>query len=253
MTDRPYVLSEAALPTVRDSEFQVAVLPWGATEAHNLHLPYGTDNYECDAIAHESARLAWERGTRVIVLPTIPVGANAQQLDIPLTLNLNPTSQMAVLTDIVASLDASGIRRLVVFNGHGGNDFRWMVRELQPRAQLFMCVVNWYQYLSPDEFFDELGDHAGEMETSIMLHIAPQLVAMDDAGSGHAKKFKIEALREGRAWAPRRWSQVTADTGVGNPAAASSDKGARYFRELTRQLGEFFCELAAADCDDLYH
>jgi creatinine amidohydrolase len=116
-----------------------------------------------------------------------------------------------------------------------------------------MCVVNWYHYVLPDEFFDEPGDHAGEMETSIMLHVAPQLVKpLDEAGSGDAKQFKVKSLREGRAWAPRQWSQVTADTGVGNPAAATAEKGARYFGELTRQLGEFLCELAGADSYDLY-
>jgi creatinine amidohydrolase len=142
---------------------------------------------------------------------------------------------------------------LVILNGHGGNDFRWMIRELQPPAELFMCVVNWYHYVLPDEFFDEPGDHAGEMETSIMLHVAPQLVApLGEAGAGSAKQFKVKSLREGQAWAPRQWSQVTSDTGVGNPAAATSDKGARYFSELTRQLGGFFCELAAADPNDLY-
>jgi creatinine amidohydrolase len=113
MTRRPYVLSEATFGDIRETEFQLAVLPWGATEAHNLHLPYGTDNYECEAIAHEAARLAWDSGTRVIVLPTIPLGANAQQLDIPLTLNLNPSSQLVLLEDIVASLDSQGIQRLV--------------------------------------------------------------------------------------------------------------------------------------------
>ncbi|MGW8265602.1 MAG: creatininase family protein, partial [Longimicrobiales bacterium] len=61
MAGRPYVLSETNWKTVRETEYEVAILPWGATEAHNFHLPYGTDTLEAEAVATEAARLAWER------------------------------------------------------------------------------------------------------------------------------------------------------------------------------------------------
>ena len=67
-----------------------AVLPWGATEAHNRHLPYGTDVYECDHVAAEAGRLAWEAGARVAILPTVPFGVNSGQLEIPMTLHVSP-------------------------------------------------------------------------------------------------------------------------------------------------------------------
>ena len=70
MTPRPYVLAETNWKAVSATRFDVAVLPWGATEAHNYHLPYATDVIQCDHVAAEAARRAWERGTRSVVLPT---------------------------------------------------------------------------------------------------------------------------------------------------------------------------------------
>ena len=93
---RPYILFEANYRQLREHRPNVAVLPWGATEAHNYHLPYATDNIECDHVAAESARRAWEAGARVVVLPTVPFGVQTGQLDIPLCLNLNPSTQAAI-------------------------------------------------------------------------------------------------------------------------------------------------------------
>jgi creatinine amidohydrolase len=253
MPARPYILNELHWKTVRDTRYDLAILPWGATEAHNLHLPYATDNIETEAIAAESARRAWERGARAVVLPAVPFGVNTGQLDIPLCLNLNPSTQAAVLGDLARSLAGQGVGKLVILNGHGGNDFRQMIRELQPTVSIFLCTVSWYAALDPRPFFDEPGDHAGEMETSLLLHVAPQLVRpLSEAGDGAARRFTIAALREGWAWAPRSWRQVTDDTGVGNPAAATAEKGARYLDAVADRLAGFLVELAAADPGALY-
>src|SRR5437764_5394834 len=206
----PYLLSEQPWSAIRDQRFEVAVLPWGATEAHNYHLPYSTDNYESAHIAAESGRIAWEAGARVIVLPGVPFGVNTGQLDIPLCLNLNPSTQAMVLRDVADAVERAAVRKLVILNGHGGNDFRQMIRELQPAVSLFLCTVNWYRVVDPKAYFSDLGDHAGELETSVMLHVAPELVRpLSEAGPGRARRFKVTGLREGWAWAPRQWRQVT--------------------------------------------
>jgi len=253
MGDRSPMLAHLTWPAVRDARFDVAILPWGATEAHNTHLPYGTDTIETEAVAAESARIAGAAGARVVVLPAVPFGVNTGQLDIPLCLNMNPTTQMMVLQDIADSVHRAGVGKLVILNGHGGNDFRQMIRELTPDAGLFLCTVNWYSCVNPAPFFTEPGDHAGELETSVMMHLAPALVRpLEEAGPGEARRFKLQGLREGWAWAPRAWTQVTKDTGVGNPARASADKGARFFEAVTQRIGGFLVELAGADPDNLY-
>jgi creatinine amidohydrolase len=253
MTARPYILAESTWKTVESTPYDVAVLPWGATEAHNYHLPYATDTIQCDALAAEAARRAWERGAKVVVLPTVPFGVNTGQLDIKLCLNMNPATQAALLADLVHALEGQGISRLVIFNGHGGNDFRQMIRELQPRTRVFLTSINWYKVGDPPSMFTDLGDHAGELETSVMMHVAPELVRpLAEAGDGRERRWAIAGLREGWAWAPRRWTQVTADTGTGNPARATADKGARYTEIVTSKVADFLVELAKADLSDPY-
>jgi creatinine amidohydrolase len=250
---RPYLLAETTWKSVRDGGYTVAVLPWGATEAHNLHLPYGTDSIEVAHVAAEAARAAWERGTRVIVLPTVPFGVNTGQLDIPLCINMNPSTQAALLRDVVESVERAGVRKLVLLNGHGGNDFRAMIRELVPGRSLFLCTVNWYSSVDPRPFFAEPGDHAGELETSVMLTIAPELLLpLGEAGPGSARQFRVQGLREGWAWAPRQWSQVTGDTGVGNPAPATAEKGARFLEAVAGRLSRFLTELGETELEELY-
>jgi creatinine amidohydrolase len=253
MAGKPYLLSEVTWKTVRETTYDVAVLPWGATEAHNFHLPYGTDNYEVAHIAEEAARLAWSAGAKVIVLPAVPFGVNTGQLDIRLCINMNPSTQAAVLADVAHSLEGQGLKKLVVLNGHGGNDFRQMIRELQPKCGVFICTINWWNCVDPKPFFDEPGDHAGELETSAMMHIAPDLLLpLSEAGEGRARSFRLKGMREGWAWAPRQWPRVTDDTGVGNPAAAAEKKGERFLDAVAERIGGFLVELAAVDAGELY-
>ncbi|MBB4639540.1 creatininase family protein [Longimicrobium terrae] len=250
---RPWILAETNWKAVRDTAFDVAVLPWGATEAHNYHLPYATDVIQCDHVAAEAARLAWERGARVAVLPTVPFGVQAGQLDIPFCLNLNPSTQALVLRDLVMALAGQGVRRLVILNGHGGNDFRAMLRELQPVPGIFLCAINWWNCVDPRPFFAAPGDHAGELETSVMMHIAPDLVLpLEEAGDGSERKSRLAGVREGWAWAPRRWTAISSDTGVGDPSQSAAEKGAAFLAAVTERISGFLVEFASLDPDDAY-
>ena len=103
---RPFVLAESTWEEIRSQRFEIAILPWGATEAHNTHLPYATDNLETEAIAVASAALAWEQGARVLVLPCVPFGVNTGQRDVPFCLNMMPSTQIAVLRDLLPSLES---------------------------------------------------------------------------------------------------------------------------------------------------
>lgn len=253
MEPHPHVLADSTWKTIREFQFEVAVLPWGATEAHNLHLPYGTDTLQAERVAAEAARMANQGGARVVVLPAVPFGVNTGQLDVPLCLNLNPSTQQQLLADLTDSVSRAGVRKLVILNGHGGNDFRQMIRELQPGTGLFLCTVNWYACVDPKPYFTSPGDHAGELETSMLLHLAPKTVLpLSEAGEGRAKQFRVRGLREGWAWAPRRWTQVTADTGVGDPRAATAEKGAGYFEAVTARISQFLIELDRSDPEDMY-
>ena len=255
MNPRPFILQETNWKTVKATAYNVAVLPWGATEAHNFHLPYGTDNIQNEFIAAEAAKLAWDRGAKVVVLPNMPFGANCQQLDIKLTINLNPSTQFIVLKDIVAALDGQGVKKLVIMNGHGGNEFKQMIRELSATfPDMFICQIHWFR-VDPywDKYFEDTGDHAGEMETSIMMKIVPEWVLpLTEAGDGSAKKLKFRGREEGWLWAPRQWTKVTKDTGIGNPQKSAVEKGEAYLNKVIAKISDFLVELSETDKEDIY-
>ena len=251
---RPYVLAETHWKEVKATPYELAVLPWGATEAHNYHLPYGTDIVEAEKIATEAARLAWDQGAKVIVLPVIPFGVNTGQWDVKLDMNINPSTQLLILRDLIEVLNRQGIHKLIILNSHGGTDFKTMIRELGLKfPDMFIAQCNWFQALDQKLFFENKDDHAGEMETSLMLHLAPDLVKpLSEAGDGAARKFRFDAIREGWAWAERKWTQVTRDTGVGDPRKATTEKGARYFSAVTAKVAAFFVQVAKTGQTDFY-
>jgi len=253
MPSRPFVLAETNWKSLKDTPIEVAILPWGATEPHNFHLPYGTDVYETTALAERSAEIAWKKGAKVVTLPTVPFGVNTGQLDLRLAINMNPSTQFTLLVDIASALAGQGVKKLLILNGHGGNDFKQMIRELSTKVDLFVCTINWWTCVKSAEFFDEPGDHAGEMETSIMMSLHPDLLRpLPEAGSGKSRKFRIAGLRDGWAWAPRHWREVTDDTGTGDPKAATAEKGEKFLRAVSERIGGFLVELAAADLKKLY-
>lgn len=251
---RPYILAETTWKTVKGEQYQLVVLPWGATEAHNYHLPYSTDNVEAESLAAEAGRIAWGKGAKIIVLPVIPFGVNTGQFDIHLNMNMNPSTQQVILTDIIEILNRQEIYKLVILNSHGGNDFRQILRELGLKyPKMFLSEVNWYKMKECLAHFEDLGEHAGEIETSLMMYLKPEWVRpLSEAGNGSAKKYRFTAMREGWAWAERRWTKVTADTGIGNPAKATAEKGEQCFRMLTEKIGQYLFEIATTDKDEFY-
>jgi len=254
MQRRPYILAETNWKEIKAQPFQLAILPWGATEAHNYHLPYGTDNFEATYIAEKSAGIAWDKGAFPIVLPTIPFGVNTGQSDILLDMNLNPSTQLAILRDVITVLDRQGIQKLLILNSHGGNDFKTLLRELGllfPNMLLVTC--NWFQALDKSSYFENPGDHADEMETSIIQYLYPHLVLpLAEAGNGASKKPAIAAFKEGWAWAERKWSQVTADTGIGDPRKSTPEKGSIYLNDITLVVANLIYELSTIDKSRFY-
>lgn len=254
MRARPYILEETNLKTVKETEYQVAILPWGATEAHNYHLPYGTDNYQAETIAAAASSWAWERGAKPLVLPGIRYGINSGQMDIPFCMNMNPLTQLAILEDVLQVLKVHHIDKLILFNGHGGNNFKSHIRELSMKyPDIFICAFNWWNSVKVEEFFNEPGDHAGELETSVMLELQPDLVLpLMEAGSGKEKNFKIDALRQGWVMAQRKWTSISEDTGVGDPSKASAEKGKALLDAVVPEIGRFIADLAEADLNNMY-
>lgn len=252
---KPFILEQTHWASVKNETYDIALLPWGATEPHNYHLPYGTDSLETKRIVEDVAALAWANGCKVMILPVIPYGVqNPGQIELPFCIPMRPSTQLKVLADIVGALNKQGIKKLVIMNGHGGNDFRPFIRELLPDFHdMFIGLVEWFKLFDNAEFFEEGGDHAGEMETSIMLHYFPELVLpLEMAGDGKSKKFKIDALNSKTAWTPRHWNKVSVDTGIGNPKKATPEKGKKFVEAVINEIATFLVSLGKYDISEIY-
>jgi len=189
MERRPYILSESTWAEIKQKEIELAVLPWGACEAHNYHLPYGTDIYEANYIASEAGKKAYAVDQRFTVLPTIPFGVNTGQMDIKLDMNIYPSTQMAILSDTIEVLSNHGITKLLVVNSHGGNNFKPLLRELGAQyPEMFLSFCDWFKSVDKTQYFEKPGDHAYEMVTAVMIYLYPDWVDLSAAGSGQAKK-----------------------------------------------------------------
>lgn len=250
----PWTLAQANYAEIKSLDIQVAVLPWGACEPHNLHLPYGTDHITAGRIGELACQRAWEQGARVTLLPGIPFGVDTNMMRFGMVINMNPSTQLAVLRDVVDSLAAHQVRKLVILNGHGGNDFNAFQRELM-RDDFFIALCNWWQVPSDvrSEIFDADGDHADEMETSVGLHLFPDLVtSLDQADDGAVRQSRFEAVRQGWVKISRPWHVLTTNTGVGNPHAATAEKGQRFVEIAVDRISRFLVELAAAEMDETF-
>ncbi len=253
---RPWVLQEISYARVQEADFEVAVLPLGATEPHNLHLPYGTDIFEATIVGEALCEAAHRAGAKIVLLPTIPYGTESNLQAFPLAMNLQPSTLGRVIADLVESLVSSGIRKIVLLNSHGGNDLKPVLRELYGRSEAHLFLCNWYRVLSDchAEIFDEPDDHAGEMETSFALAYFPQWVERREDGTlaadeGAARPFRFEALEKGWVGITRPWHLLTTQTGCGNPHAATAEKGEELMRRLKERLVPFLVELSQSPID----
>lgn len=234
----------------KDQKYDFAVLPWGATEPHNYHLPYLTDCYLAHDISVDAVIKAYnQHKVKGMVLPFIPLGSqNPGQREFPFCLHTRYETQKAILTDVVSSLNYQGIQILIIVNGHGGNNFKNMIRDLAVDYPHFLIVVSdWFAIPNQKDFFEEKDDHAGEMETSVMMHYHPNLVDLSLAGDGAYSPFKPESLRDGTGWTPRNWKKVSQDTGIGNPLKSSTEKGKRCAEFVSQKLANLFRDLVKGE------
>lgn len=252
---RPWRLDELSYDDVRSGPpFVTAVLPFGATEPHNLHLPYGTDTFQSEAVGDRACKLASERGARVLLLPTIAYGTETNQMAFPLAMNLNPTTLARVVADLVDSLARHGVRKLLLLNGHGGNDFKWMLREMYGKGPVHLFLCNWYK-VAADRYpalFENAGDHAGEMETSLILELEPDLVRLEKADAGSMASTRFDAVNRGWIEMTRPWHLLTTNSGAGDPRPATAEKGRQLLEIVVDRIAGFLVELAACPVDEAF-
>src|SRR5262249_62132447 len=144
---------------------------------------------------------AYRAGAKVLLLPTMPYGVNTNHLQVPggLACSVNPTTLLHFITDIVDSLERQGVHKLVLLNGHGGNELKPLMRELHHRTKVFLFLCDWYRMIADaaKEIFENPGEHADEMETSLGLAFFPELMKPGQADAGQARPTRFDAVNRG--------------------------------------------------------
>lgn len=232
----------AALPRDR----VIAVLPVGAIEQHGPHLPLRVDQAILDGVLAATVPLIPD-DLPALILPTLPVGKSDEHSAFPGTLTFSATTLMAMWSEIGDSVARSGVRKLVILNSHGGQiaPMDIVARDLRLRHKMLVVAANWFAMGMPDGVYSEdemrFGIHAGDMETSVMRALHPNLVQM-----GHARNFQplaADLAKDNRhlgltpagklAWAAQDMHPAGA---AGNAALATAEKGALTIAHAARQI-----------------
>lgn len=248
---RDWDLTEINLRRARERRYEVAVIPTSAIEAHNLHLPEGQDFLQSYHIARHCCEIAWPRCESVLCMPGIPYGVDCNLMDFPLSIHVSQDTLNAMLRDIIVALRHHGIRKVVLFNSHGGNDFTAFIRQIQGDLDVHVFVCNWWT-VGKDryaEIFEKADDHAGELETSVALALFPGLVEMEQAKDGHAAPFRFPALEQGWLRTSRNFARLNDHCAAGDPRAATADKGRRYLEIVYERVSGFLVDLARTPID----
>ena len=169
-----------------DPERTVAVLPVGAIEQHGPHLPVAVDALVAEAVAERAlARLPAE--VPALLLPLLPVGKSNEHIDYWGTLTLSAETLMRLWLEVGESVARAGVRKLIFLNSHGGQPqvMEIVARELRVRRRMLCIACSWWHMGLPEGLFDAQevrhGVHGGDIETSIMLALQPDLVRMERA------------------------------------------------------------------------
>ena len=248
----------------------IAVLPVAATEQHGPHLPLSVDSVLADGIVaaslpHLSPELS------VLFLPTQAVGLSPEHARFPGTLTLKTETVLRLWTDIGESVAAAGVRKLLLFNSHGGqvSVLDLVARDLRARLNLLVYSCSWFTLPLHDAQGQDLhalfsaeehrfGIHGGDIETSMMLALAPARVQMSQAqnfvSTAQARAQQFPILGNGRSaklgWQTQDYHSAGA---VGNAAAATAAKGEALVQAAGRALAQLLAELDALPLSTLVH
>lgn len=223
---------------------KIAVLPWGACEPHGEQLSYCTDTILATVIAKEAVSKS-KRSDDFMILPAIPFGSqNIGQFNKKFCIHMSIETQKMILLDMLRSFSKQLITTLVIINGHNGNNFKTIVRDLEMQFDIKIYVCN-YLDIASKEFMKtingapDVDDHAGFTETSLMMHYFPDKVHMENLAKNEKEwypKPNAEAI-----WTPRDWDKSSWNTRVGDPRNASAEAG--------KKIAEHVTDILAKDLD----
>jgi len=242
---------------MHDLTERVAVLPLGSTEQHGHHLPLLTDTLIVDEIVRRAEEALDDTA---LFLPTVWFGMSEHHRGFPGTISVRNETYTQVLIDILESLVGGGFRRIVALNAHGGNAVpaRTALYEVQMRHRderdLWLVFATWFdvareQIAALPELDQPYVTHACELETSMMLHLRPELVDMEAARGadvGFESAFYVpESSRNSRVIVRRPFDQISVTGAYGHPERGTAAKGATLFDVVVEQVVACVREVAS--------
>lgn len=236
----------------------VAILPVGAVEQHGPHLPLKVDTALVEGVV-DAALPLMAADVPVLVLPTQAIGLSLEHEDYAGTLSLSPATLLAVWTELGGCVARAGVKKLLIFNAHGGNvsSMDIVARQLRMQCGLLVYHSSWFNLPQPagvNEAFSahehRFGVHGGETETSMMLHLAPELVRMEHArnfaSSSEVRARQFPILGNGKSaklgWAMQDYNPQGA---AGNAAAADAQRGQALVQGAAASLAQLCTEIHA--------
>ncbi|MBK5927465.1 creatininase family protein [Rhodobaculum claviforme] len=230
MTARDWTALRAPQMATLDPARCIAVLPTAAVEQHGPHLPQGTDTMIAEGML-DTLRALCPEDLDLLILPVQAVGKSNEHLHAPGTLTFSADTALRAWLEIGMSVARAGVRRILLVNSHGGNLdlISILSRELRVQAGMLAVKAQWASFGAPEGLYTEhelrYGIHGGDMETSLMLHFRPELVAM-----AAAEDFRSSAeVAPIPPVGPVSLGWIATDLNpagvVGNAAAATADKG----------------------------
>ena len=243
--------------TLEIDEAAIAVLPLGAHEQHGPHLPFETDAIIAAGIV-ERVKAALPPELSVTFLPVEPVGYSIEHMDVEGTKTLAYAEAVEKWLGIAGFLAARGVRKLVMLNAHGGNSPLMTIVATEARVRFGMLVVatSWTRFGLPDGVIlpeeKAIGIHGGEIETSVMLALAPETVKMDLARNFPSKQTEFcNCFTHLRAYGPHTFGwkmrDLNADGVTGNAAAATAEKGEKLIAHAVKGFIELLRDVDAFD------
>jgi creatinine amidohydrolase len=244
-----------------DTSAWIAVLPIAATEQHGPHLPTGVDTFIADGLM-SAALASMPEALPAVVLPTLAVGKSDEHEGFPGTLGVSAKTLLDILAALGDSVARAGLRKILIVSSHGGNSevMGLAARDLRLRHRMLAVATSWARLGYGDGLFDEAelthGIHGGDIETSLMLHLAPCQVRSDQCAdfvpASVAMEDEFAVLRgAGRmafAWTTR---DLNPQGALGNAAAASREKGAAAAEHSVRRLLALLDDIDRFDLDRL--
>ena len=229
------------------------ILVWGSCEPHGEHLPYLTDSILAASIAYDSI-MKTDIIDSFLILPAISYGSqNIGQTNKKFCIHMSSNTQYMILRDMVSSLLKQDIHDLIIINGHNGNNFKSIVRDIEQEFEYSfkIYVCNYLDVVDKETLRELTGkklcypdDHAGFTETSLMLHYLSDAVEMDLTTDDESKDFYGNAKSYKHFWSPRNWDDNSYMTRVGFAGEATAEDGEKIAEYITDELSKELKQIA---------